>query len=77
MMDRGNVRKVEFYSKNKFEKLVHLVGFVIRKDMHNVWHANDDDYMAEWIYEGFSITKVHRYEKLNNNNNNDNKSLQS
>ena len=31
MMDRGTVRKpVEFYSKNKFEKLVHLIGFIIR-----------------------------------------------
>jgi len=31
MMDRGTVRNMlEFYSKNKFEKLVHLVGFVIR-----------------------------------------------
>jgi hypothetical protein len=24
-------KHVEFYSKNKFEKLVHLVGFIIRK----------------------------------------------
>ena len=23
-----------FYSKNKFEKLVHLVGFIIRIDFH-------------------------------------------
>jgi len=23
-------KRVEFYSKNKFEKLVHLVGFIIR-----------------------------------------------
>jgi len=31
MMDRGTAPKhVEFYSKNKFEKLMHLVGFVIR-----------------------------------------------
>ena len=31
MMDKGTVRKyVEFCSKNKFEKLVHLVGFIIR-----------------------------------------------
>jgi len=31
MMDRKPVRKyVEFYTKNKFEKLVHLVGFIIR-----------------------------------------------
>jgi len=25
MMDRGIVQNVDFYSKNKFEKLVHLV----------------------------------------------------
>ena len=31
MMDRGNCPKhVEFHSDNKFEKLVHLVGFIIR-----------------------------------------------
>jgi len=31
MMERRNCPKhVEFYSKNKFEKLVHLVGFIIR-----------------------------------------------
>jgi hypothetical protein len=31
MMVRGTVQNVEFYSKNKFEKLVHLVGFIIRR----------------------------------------------
>jgi hypothetical protein len=30
MMDRGTVKHVEFPSKNKFEKLVHLIGFIIR-----------------------------------------------
>ena len=30
MMDRGTARNMQFYSKNKFEKLVHLVGFIIR-----------------------------------------------
>jgi len=30
MMDRGTVRNMQFYSKNRFEKLVHLVGFIIR-----------------------------------------------
>ena len=31
MMDRVTVRNMlEFYSKNKFEKLAHLVGFIIR-----------------------------------------------
>jgi hypothetical protein len=28
---RNSPKHVEFYSKNKFEKLLHLVGFVIRK----------------------------------------------
>jgi hypothetical protein len=32
MMDRGTVRNIEFYSKNKFEKPVHLVDF-IRKNL--------------------------------------------
>ena len=27
---RNHLKHVEFYSKNKFEKLVHLVGFIIR-----------------------------------------------
>jgi len=31
MMDRGIVRNMwSFISKNKFEKLVHLVGFIVR-----------------------------------------------
>ena len=30
IMDRGTVRNMQFYSKSKFEKLVHLVGFIIR-----------------------------------------------
>jgi len=37
MMDRGTVQNTQgFYFKNKFEKLVHLVGFIIRTD-HDVW----------------------------------------
>ena len=28
---RNCPKHVDFYSKNKFEKLVHLVGFIIRK----------------------------------------------
>ena len=30
MMYSGTVRNTQLYSKNKFEKLVHLVGFIIR-----------------------------------------------
>jgi len=28
---RNCPKRVEFYSKNQFEKFVHLVGFIIRK----------------------------------------------
>jgi len=41
MTDRANCPKhVEFYSKNKFENWVHLVGFIIRtgiQTMHLYW----------------------------------------
>ena len=30
MMDRGTVRNIQIYSKNKFKKLAHLFGFIIR-----------------------------------------------
>jgi len=38
---------VEFYSKNKFEKLVHLVGFIIRK--HNIYFLSIDLGYMFWI----------------------------
>jgi len=42
MMDRGTVPKhVEFYSKNKFQKLVYLVGSIIRIKqvlLFNIFH---------------------------------------
>jgi hypothetical protein len=41
MMNRGTVRKhVEFHSKNKFEKLMRLVGFIIRKFIMMHCHIN-------------------------------------
>jgi len=36
---RNCPKHVEFYSKNKFEKLVHLVGFIIRS-YHDAGHLN-------------------------------------
>jgi len=33
---RNCSKHVEFYSKNKFEKLVHLVGFIIRTTLFTV-----------------------------------------
>jgi len=40
-------KHVEFYSKNKFEKLVHLVGFIIRK--HNIYSLSIDLGCMFWI----------------------------
>jgi len=39
MMDRGTVRNMYSYSKNIFEKFVHLVGFIIRI-YHDAGHLN-------------------------------------
>jgi len=45
---RNCPKQVEFYSKNKFEKLVHLVGFIIR-----IYH---DARSPEHQIEGCSIS---------------------
>ena len=39
---RNCPKHVEFYSKNKFEKLVHLVGFIIRifHEARSPWMSN-------------------------------------
>jgi len=34
---RNCPKHVDFYSKNKFEKLVHLVGFIVRLEMQLLW----------------------------------------
>jgi len=47
MMDRKSVRKhVEFYSKNKFEKLLHLFGFIIR-----IYHAARSSECQIWLWD--------------------------
>ena len=47
-------KHVEFYSKNKFEKLVHLVGFIIR-----LYHdARSSEYQ---IHAYVIIKRTHRY----------------
>jgi hypothetical protein len=42
---RNCPKRVEFQSKNKFEKLVHLVGFIIRNDMYLF---NTQSCKAQW-----------------------------
>jgi len=35
-VQRNCLKHAEFYSKNKFEKLVHLVGFIIISNNYNI-----------------------------------------
>ena len=46
------LKHVEFHSKNKFEKLVHLVGFVIRKYIHTYTrtHLNTHTYTRTCVH---------------------------
>ena len=55
---RNCPKHVEFYSKNKFEKLVHLVGFIIRIFGRNEEFQNDiagDAYSNHCLYKGECI----------------------
>jgi hypothetical protein len=55
MMDRRNCPKhVAFHFQNKFEKLVHLVGFIIRKFIAMHGHMNVK------VFE-FAMAKVTEY----------------
>jgi len=40
MMDRGTLRNMQFYAKNKFAKLVNQVGFIIKKFVTIHGHTN-------------------------------------
>ena len=42
---RNYPKHVQFYSKNKFEKLVHLVGFIVRiyHDLRYVYSTRDNN----------------------------------
>ena len=42
-------KHVEFYSKNKFEKLVHLVGFIIRI-YHDAGHLNGNMFVVSYLF---------------------------
>ena len=49
---RNCLKHVEFYSKNKFEKLVHLVGFIIRRSDYNV-------YSSRTVHANVDVTEIH------------------
>jgi hypothetical protein len=71
---RNCPKHIEFHSKNKFEKLVHLVGFIISFDIrcnisfkehlpedgHSMWpkHVGDTLFILQQIYLFVTITNV-------------------
>jgi hypothetical protein len=52
---RNCPKHVEFHSKNKFEELVHLIGFIIRNVSWCTvtWTSNTDEYQpaSQWTYK--------------------------
>jgi len=52
---RNCPKHVEFYSQNKFEKLVHLVGFITRI-YHDAWSPERQIYITPWKYMGSGRT---------------------
>ena len=56
MMDRGTVRNMQFYSRNIFEKLVYLVGFIIRTHTHT--HTHTHTYIYIYV---FYISHIYIY----------------
>ena len=56
MMGQSNCLKhVEFYFKNKFEKLVHLVGFIIRI-YHDARSPERQIYIFTLVFDSFVIS---------------------
>jgi hypothetical protein len=66
---RNSPKHVEPHSKNKFEKLVHLVGFIVRNTSHTFnkiqkW-CHKTEYNLPW--SGYCVTdqtEQHSYSKL-------------
>jgi len=54
---RNYLKHVAFYSKNKFEKLVHLVGFIIRI-YHDAWSPERQIGALNLIWVVHTLTTV-------------------
>jgi len=58
---RNCPKHVEFYSKNKFEKLLHLVGFITRKNYFMIVECDVDirvQLVYEWSVQAVNISKA-------------------
>ena len=59
MHGQENVKKAEFYSKNKFEKLLLLVGFITRlqhlvvysRIYNSTFHTNQQIFRKQYLWE--------------------------
>jgi hypothetical protein len=68
-MDSGTVRNMlEFHFRNKFEKLVHLFGFIIRKFVTMHGHMNLKlESRCSWVFPSLkyiSFFKIYHYSCL-------------
>jgi len=60
---RNCPKQVEFYSKNKFENLVHLFGFtwVISKVLHNVRFLFKNEFIVQNTFTAFNVISIVLY----------------
>jgi len=56
------VDHVEFYSKNKFEKLVHLVGFIIR--IYHDARSSERHILQLHLCQGYGLRKAHFADRI-------------
>ena len=64
MMDRGTVRNMySFISKNKFEKLVHLVGFIIR--IYHDARSHEQQIRIKCYLIKLSVVRLYSVSKIN------------
>jgi len=57
---RNYPKHVEFYSENKFEKLMHIVGFIIRI-YHDAWSPERQTNFTQLICKNIPLFTAARY----------------
>ena len=62
---RNCPKHVEFYSKNKFEKLVQVVGFIIRRTIHSFTYSHTSPQLLQAFQEADTSCAFQRQVKNN------------
>jgi len=66
MIERGSLKHAEFYSKNKFEELVHLVDIIIRmRDQVSYLDTTGKNFI--FMYFAFSVSGQQTRRKMSLN----------